>query len=279
MKYRLVQGNCLEAISAINVPDARNKWHTAFADPPDNIGIKYDGYIDKLGHRAYISTLERTLLMLVEIADTVWFSFNARWIKDVSRIVATACRLHDLKDKFCVQTFTFGQHNHHDLGNNMRPLWRLRCKDAFHDPNAIRVQSARQRMGDPRADPRGRVPGDVFDFPRVVGNSAQRKRWHPTQLHEGLVERCLRLSTPTGGTVFDPFGGTGTTMRAAIRSNMHCDLIEIDPAYCLHIAVENKLKGKAKRQKFPLWSREFDPTDPAELPLFGGEQDHTVHRS
>ena len=96
-------------------------------------------------------------------------------------------RAGDLEAKPCVQTFTFGQHNHHDLGNNHRPLLRLRWHDAPLYPDAIRVPSWRQENGDKRADPRGRVPGDVFDFTRVTGNSKQRRHLapHPTQRGPG----------------------------------------------------------------------------------------------
>jgi len=85
------------------------------------------------------------------------------------------------------------------------------------------------------------VPGDVFDFTRVTGNSKQRRAWHPTQLNEGLVERCLRLTTPPGGTVLDPFGGTGTTLRVCKRLELPCTLIELDRDYCKRIAEENAL--------------------------------------
>ena len=83
---------------------------------------------------------------------------------------------------------------------------------------------------------------DVFDFPRVTGNSKQRRPWHPTQLNEGLVERCLKLTTPPGGTVLDPFGGTGTTLRVCKRINLPCTLIEVDRDYCQQIAKENDLQ-------------------------------------
>jgi DNA modification methylase len=106
-------------------------------------------------------------------------------------------------------------------------------------PDATRVPSWRQEHGDKRADPRGRVPGDVFDFTRVTGNSKQRRAWHPTQLNEGLVERCLNLTTVEGDYVLDPFGGTGTTLRVCKRIGRNCTLIEIDPAYCAKIAEEH----------------------------------------
>jgi DNA modification methylase len=158
-----------------------------------------------------------------------------------------ACKLsNDLAGcvtvKPCVQTFTFGQHRHEDLGNNHRPLWRFQWPDAPLFPDSIRVPSWRQENGDKRADPRGRVPGDVFDFPRVTGNSKQRRRWHPTQLNECLVERCLRLTTPPNGTVLDPFGGTGTTLRVCKNLQLQCTLIEIDALYCAKIAEEHGLE-------------------------------------
>jgi DNA modification methylase len=143
--------------------------------------------------------------------------------------------------KPCVQVFTFGQHNHHDLGNNHRPLLRLRWKDAPLFPDAVRIPSWRQENGDKRADPRGRVPGDVFDFTRVTGNSKQRRPWHPTQLNEGLVERCIKLTTPPGDPVLDPFGGTGTTLRVCETLGNPCTLIELDALYCAKIAEENGL--------------------------------------
>ena len=81
---------------------------------------------------------------------------------------------------------------------------------------------------------------DVFNVPRVTGNS-KLPAWHLTQLNERLVERCLKLTTPPGGTVLDPFAGTGTTLRVCKRINLPCTLIEVDRDYCQQIAKENDL--------------------------------------
>ena len=80
---------------------------------------------------------------------------------------------------------------------------------------------------------------DVFNVPRVTGNSKERRSWHPTQLGERLVERCIRLTTPPGESVLDPFGGTGTTLRVCKRTGNPCTLIELDPDYCAEIAEEH----------------------------------------
>ncbi len=239
MNHRLLQGDCLKVLCRL-----RDRVDTLFADPPDNIKLGYETYADNLSDVEYIKQLQAWLECFVLKAKTVWFSFNAKWTFQVGKIVTQLEDLYgdQIEAKPCVQAITFGQHNHHDLGNNHRPLLRLQWNDAPLFPDAIRVPSWRQEHGDKRADPRGRVPGDVFDFPRVTGNSKQRRAWHPTQLNEGLVERCLKLTTPPGGTVLDPFGGTGTTLRVAKRLGLSCTLIELDPNYCKKIAEEHELE-------------------------------------
>lgn len=254
--YQLFNMDCLDFFKTNN-----RRWDTIFADPPDNIGLKYDSYDDCLPESDYIDLLRKWLQLFTEQSRCVWFSYNAKWWAQVGRIVTEleGCYGRNIEVKPCVQIFTFGQHNHHDLGNNHRPLLRIRWKDAPLYPDAIRVQSWRQKHGDKRADPRGRVPGDVFgfaddnelalaisdddvfDYSRVVGNSRQRRKWHKTQLNEGLVERCIKLTTAQGEHVLDPFGGTGTTLRVCRRIERVCTLVEIDSGYCTHIAAEHEM--------------------------------------
>lgn len=108
-------------------------------------------------------------------------------------------------------------------------------------PDAIRIPSWRQLNGDKRADPRGRVPGDVFDFPRVTGNSKQRRSFSPTQLHEGLYERCIRLTCKPGDTVVDLFAGSGTLGRVAARCEVNARMFEISNQVCEAIADDQQL--------------------------------------
>lgn len=236
--HRLIHGDCVRVLPKLPYADC------IFADPFDNIGLAYEGYSDSLPTKQYVDFLRNLLERCCAGADSVWISFNSRWIAEVGSIVVQLRdKWSNLEFKPCVQVFTFGQHRHSDLGNNHRPLWRLKWKNAPLFPEQIKVASWRQRNGDPRAAPGGRVPGDVFDyqypslgdvfdFPRVTGNSKQRCDWHPTQLHEDLVERCIKLTTREGDRVIDPFGGTGTTLRVCKRINRECILIESSEEYC-----------------------------------------------
>jgi len=243
LQHDLYQGDCLSVMPTLG------QFDCVFADPFDNIGLGYDEHKDKMPDGEYIAFLRDLVYECGRHAPILWFSFNAKWTFAMGRIFTEF--LSDSpawEGKPCQQVFTFGQHNKNDLGNNHRPLWRLKRKDAPLYPEQIKVPSWRQRNGDKRAAPGGRVPGDVLDmqyppgdwsqpgdvldFPRVTGNSKQRCDWHPTQLHEELVERCLKLSTPEYGTVLDPFGGTGTTLRACKTINRSCTLIEMSAGYC-----------------------------------------------
>ena len=251
MNHRLIHGDCENWLQ-----HSKEKFTCIFADPPDNIGLDYGkgAAADRRATDEYVSWLRACLALFVRRADIVWLSHNVKWNFHIGRIVLWL--IHEfplLQAKPCVQVFTFGQHNQHDLGNNHRSLLRLKHKNAPLYPDQIRVESWRQAYGDKRADSRGRVPGDVFDFSeivdidgvfdfsRVVGNSKQKRKWCPTQLNEGLVERCIKLSTKEGDTVLDPFAGTGTTLRVCERINRHCTLIESNQEYCKEIAKEHKL--------------------------------------
>lgn len=201
----------------------------AFLDPPDNIGLGYEGFDDRKDEADYLRWLSGVICEANHYATTVWVSFNARWSVKLAKwlppLIADAIRP-------MVQPFTFGQHRQTDFGNNHRPLWRLQRANAEFYADQIRVPSWRQENGDKRADPRGRVPGDVFDFPRVVGTSKQRRAWHPTQLNEKLVERCILSCTKPGDLVVDPFAGTGTTGRVCARIGRDCILGDQSEVYC-----------------------------------------------
>lgn len=54
---------------------------------------------------------------------------------------------------------------------------------------------------------------------------------HPTVKAVGLMEHFIRHITPPGGTVLDPFAGSGTTAEAARRLGMSAIIMEAEPDY------------------------------------------------
>lgn len=238
VRAELIEGDCLNMLD--NLGGILPQIDCIFADPPDNIGLNYAQYDDNLPPEQYALRFTDWLNCFADLAPVVWLSVNARWTfalgAQVHRFLA---RRPQWDARAFVQTFTFGQNRRTDCGNGHRPLWRLMHNSARLYPDAIKVESWRQRNGDPRAAEGGCVPLDHWDIPRVTGNSAQRRRHHPTQLHEGLVQRAIELTTLPGDHVLDPFAGTGTTLRVCRRIARDCTLIEIDPGYCEKIREEH----------------------------------------
>lgn len=54
---------------------------------------------------------------------------------------------------------------------------------------------------------------------------------HPTVKPVALMQYLVRHITPPGGTVLDPFAGSGTTAEAARREGFDCILMEREPEY------------------------------------------------
>lgn len=63
------------------------------------------------------------------------------------------------------------------------------------------------------------------------GKSEKQQGKHPTQKPLGLLERILTASCPEGGTVVDPFNGSGTTAVAAVRGGHSYIGIEMNDEY------------------------------------------------
>lgn len=58
---------------------------------------------------------------------------------------------------------------------------------------------------------------------------------HPTVKPVALMAYLCRLVTPPGGTVLDPFAGSGTTGQAAVQEGFHAVLVEREAEYCADI--------------------------------------------
>ena len=203
-----------------------------FADPPDNIKAPYKGFDDHWKNpRAYKIWLERMMGIGVYNSKIFWLSFNCKHNSSVWPSVGS----FELGGNLVLEIiwrYTFGQHNKHDSTGGYRPMIRISTPEAKLYPDAIRVESWRQKHNDPRANPNGRVPDAVWEFPRVVGNAKERVKWAVTQHPQKLMERIIRLCCVPGDTVIDMFGHSFTTARVCQRLGINCISIEISEYYC-----------------------------------------------
>jgi DNA modification methylase len=65
-----------------------------------------------------------------------------------------------------------------------------------------------------------------------MGGSDEEKFDHPTQKPVELMRRPILNHTERGEAVYDPFLGSGTTLRSAELTTRICYGIELDEEYC-----------------------------------------------
>lgn len=80
------------------------------------------------------------------------------------------------------------------------------------------------------------------DVPNVLSYPPVRRGEHPTEKPGALLETLLSVVTPIGGTVLDPFAGSGSTLLAARDLGRRSIGIEIEERYCEVIA--NRLSAQ-----------------------------------
>ena len=195
-------------------------------DPPDNIGLKYDGFKDKQPVGDYEAKILLWLTRMAKLTDgPIFFTFNAKW----TRIVENAIESIDMPLIQRLQWYyTFGQDQTRTGRYALchRPIYWL--NSPYIQPEMIKIPSARQtKYKDKRAAKGGKIPPDVFEFSRICGTFKECRKWVPTQLPEDLVERIIKGHCCPGGRVLDPFLGSGTTAIVSKKLGVDCVGIEI----------------------------------------------------
>jgi DNA modification methylase len=116
--------------------------------------------------------------------------------------------------------------------------------DAIKEPLA---ESSVARLAQPTLAQQvgsNRVPGKTNGNMKAVGNGETRNRrsvWtittkpfkgaHFATFPPDLIEPCVLAGAPIGGTVLDPFGGSGTTAGVALKHGRKAILCELNPEY------------------------------------------------
>ena len=103
----------------------RNHYKMIFADPPDNIGLKYEGYTDTQNRFRYRQLLVDTFAC-INHCDILWVSFNPNHMSLVGSILDLDgfSRQCDLDVRWFVQHVTFGYCMQTDFSRCFRPMIR-----------------------------------------------------------------------------------------------------------------------------------------------------------
>ncbi len=239
----VIQTDCVQWLNKRRKPFA----DLIFADPPFNIGCKYDIYQDRKKYDEYHAWTEKWMTACRKVlkpAGSFWVAIGDDYAAEV-RLIGRELDLH--MRNWVVWHYTFGQNTKRKFARSHTHLFYF-VKDAddftFND-EAVRTFSDRQReYKDKRAHGKGKLPDDVWaEFSRVCGTFDERERWHPCQMPETLLARIIRACSNKGDTVLDPFAGSGTTLAVAKKLSRHYVGIEISEDYVKNIA--SRLKSVA----------------------------------
>lgn len=209
----------------------------AFADPPFNIGYKYDVYDDRKSVDEYLEWSEqwmREVSRVLKPTGAFWLAIGDEFAAELKVLATRTLGLHCRN--WVVWYYTFGVHCKSKFTRSHAHIFYF-TKDAkqftFNDEQ-IRVPSARMLVyGDKRANPKGRVPDDTWIlrpqdapdsfgseedtwyFPRVAGTFKERAGFHGCQMPEQLLGRIIKCCSNEGEIVMDPFAGSGSTLVTA----------------------------------------------------------------
>jgi len=207
------------------------------ADPPFNIGWKYDAYQDKRASGDYLGWTTEWITeakRLLKPTGNLLICMGDEYVSDIDVI----CR-HTLKlsrQNWIVWHYSFGQsgtlESRTGFTRSKTHVLRYSLGKPYFNAAAVAEPSDRQlKYHDKRADPRGKCPNDVFIFKRVCGTHVERVRGVSTQMPVALLEKWVKAMCPEDGFVFDPFPGSGASLIAAKRLNRQYVGVELSETY------------------------------------------------
>jgi len=215
----------------------------AFADPPFNIGYKYDVYEDRMAADQYLAWTKewgRALVDTLKPDGTFWLAIGDDFAAELKllfqRELGLFCR------SWVIWYYTFGVNCKQKFSRSHTHLFHF-VKDAkkfTFNIDDIRVPSARQLVyADARANSKGRLPDDTWILrpqdatesfaadedtwyvPRVCGTFKERAGWHGCQMPEQLLGRIIKACSKPDETVLDPLAAVGTTLVVAKKLERH----------------------------------------------------------
>jgi DNA modification methylase len=234
---KIIEGDCIKILSEVKEPFA----DLIFADPPFNIGYKYDKYNDKQKKEHYLDWTRKWMTACYNVLKPAGSFYIAIGDAYAANIKVIADEIGLFTRNWIIWHYTFGQQTKDKFALSHTHIFYFvkdKKKFTFND-YAVRMPSDRQLIyNDKRANSIGKNPDDVWKcYSRVCGTFKERMGWHPCQMPELLLARIIAASSNKGDCVLDPFNGSGTTAVVAAKYGRKYCGIDISKDY-----VKNTIK-------------------------------------
>ena len=233
---KLFHGDCYEALNAFSGVDA------VITDPPyGDTSLEWDS--------AEVAWVNR--LQCLKPSGSVW-SFGS--LKYIHWLLANAQNNGGWK---LAQDLIWEKHNgsgfHADRFKRVHEmivqLYRGQWADIYKDPQFTNDATARTVRRKKRPTHMGHIEagsytsedgGPLLTRSVIYSRSCHGHAVHPTQKPVDVLIPLIQYSSPAGGTIFDPFAGSGSVLVAARACGRRAVGIEKDESYCE--AAANRLR-------------------------------------
>ena len=188
----------------------KKKAHVCITDPPYN--VDYENYYwqgidgDRMNEDVWVMFLTATCKLILSITKGPSYVF---------------CATRFLPELF--ESWVLNKGEVHRWIIWAKDAWNLSQADYMHQLDFL-LYGGRAGVALPKPT---RVGTNVFEFPKPKVNAL-----HPCQKPVELIAQIIEDSTAPGQIIFDPFGGSGTTLVAAEDLERVCFMAEVSPMHC-----------------------------------------------
>lgn len=238
---RTILGDCLAVLPML----PRGFADLLIADPPYNLDKDFHGSrfsrMDDAAYEAYTIRWLDAALPCLKPDGSVYVCCDWRSGAVIGRVLES--RLH-VRNRITWQREK-GRGAKKNWKNSMEDIWfATLSEDYSFDADAVRqrrrVLAPYREKGQPKdwqetKDGRFRdtAPSNFWDDISIPYWSMPENTAHPTQKPEKLMAKLVLASCPKGGTVLDPFLGSGSSAVTAKKLGRHFVGIEQNPRYCV----------------------------------------------
>lgn len=239
--HRLMCGDST-SIDAIEKLMNGEKVDMVFTSPPYNCDINYNSYDDKKPINEYlqfISAVASNCFMVMRDGRSIFWNCGS---SPKSHAHAHAHALEQVGFTLCRQIIWRKTGAQIPLWQNTKkkPLARNYMPNYTHE-NIFFASKGKIELGEPTSHS-DELSNDVWDISQFSAGG----KGHPAAFPVKLIELPIMSMTNESEILFEPFGGSGTTMIASEKTNRKCFMMELDPYYCdVILARWEKYTGKA----------------------------------
>lgn len=251
-QHRLLCGDCTQNEDVSKVLDGKTA-DIMVTDPPYNVDY---GSAVKGKHES--QTRQGSLIANDNLSDDEFYQFLLAFYKAAEKGLkkgAAVYVFHSTKETVnftkamenaglkCAQTlvwyknhFTLGRQDYQWIHEPILYGWKEGAGHYFIDDRSLPTVNEELRLNLRKMSKVELVElvEKILDLPSTVikDNKPSKSPDHPTMKPITLCAKLIYNSSHEGDTVYEPFGGSGSTLIASEQLNRKCCAIELEPKYC-----------------------------------------------